>query len=126
MLNVLVTASLVGVGAFFGGCLRGILAEIFNHPQAKYPYGTLFANVLGCFLIGIIAAKVSDQTLTSLGSALLATGFCGGLTTFSTFTLEVYQLFSKEKALRASTYWLGTTLLCLLCVLFGIAVYHLF
>lgn len=125
ILNELLEFILVGLGAFLGGCLRGMLGDTFNNKYSRYPWGTLLANVIGCFLIGIIAAKLEDKTLTNLSNLLLAVGFCGGLTTFSTFSLEVYQLLVKKKLCITWSYWIGTTLLCLTCVRLGMLSYHM-
>ncbi len=48
-----------GLGAFFGGCLRSLFSDWFNHAKAYLPYGTLAANLLGSLLIGIFAALVA-------------------------------------------------------------------
>ncbi|MCF6347161.1 MAG: fluoride efflux transporter CrcB [Flavobacteriaceae bacterium] len=79
----------VFVGGGFGSIARYLLAKYFNSSTDGIPYGTFLANVLGSLLIGIIlgfAAK--NDTLTQNQTLLLATGFCGGFTTFSAFAYE--------------------------------------
>lgn len=63
-----------GLGAFFGGCLRSLFADWFNHAKAYLPYGTLVANILGSLLIGIFAALVAKGEISQLANILLAGG----------------------------------------------------
>ena len=80
---------LVFVGGGFGSVLRYLLGNYLNNTQNGIPYGTFAANILGSLLIGIIlglAAK--NETLSQSQTLLLATGFCGGFTTFSSFVYE--------------------------------------
>ncbi|WP_117879428.1 fluoride efflux transporter CrcB [Aureibaculum luteum] len=80
---------LVFIGGGFGSVARFLVAKYFNSASSGIPYGTFLANVLGSLLIGLIlglAAK--NDTLTQNQTLLLATGFCGGFTTFSTFAYE--------------------------------------
>lgn len=80
---------LVFIGGGFGSIARFLLAKYFNSTANGIPYGTFIANILGSLLIGLIlgfAAK--NDTLTQNQTLLLATGFCGGFTTFSTFAYE--------------------------------------
>ncbi len=80
---------LVFIGGGFGSVLRFIIAKYLNSSENGIPYGTFAANIIGSLLIGIIlglAAK--NNTLTENQTLLLATGFCGGFTTFSTFAYE--------------------------------------
>lgn len=86
---------LVFVGGGFGSVLRYLIGRFLNSTENGIPYGTFLANVLGSLFIGIIlgyAAKT--QTLSQNYTLLLATGFCGGFTTFSTFAYENH-LFLK-------------------------------
>ena len=80
---------LVFLGGGFGSALRFLLGKYLNTGASGIPYGTFTANILGSLLIGIIlglAAK--NQTISEQHTLLLATGFCGGFTTFSTFAYE--------------------------------------
>ena len=85
---------------FFGGGLGSVarywIGLKLNNFESGIPFGTLLANVLGSFLIGIILAYSSKTGMLSENqSLLLATGFCGGFTTFSTFAYENH-LFIKS------------------------------
>ena len=87
---------LVFVGGGFGSALRYFIGKHLNHFESGFPYGTLIVNVLGSLLIGIILGlAVKSQTVSQNQMLLLASGFCGGFTTFSTFAYE-NQIFLKS------------------------------
>lgn len=80
---------LVFLGGGVGSALRYLIGKYLNNPETGIPYGTFAANIFGSLLIGIVlglAAK--NEALTENHTLLLATGFCGGFTTFSTFAYE--------------------------------------
>ncbi|MBB4118032.1 CrcB protein [Mesonia hippocampi] len=80
---------LVFIGGGSGSVLRYLLGKWLNNIETGIPYGTFLANISGSFFIGIIlglAAK--NQSLSPHSTLLLASGFCGGFTTFSTFVYE--------------------------------------
>lgn len=80
---------LVFLGGGFGSVLRYLIGKVMNSTETGIPYGTFTANILGSFLIGIILGlAVKNETLNQNYTLLLATGFCGGFTTFSTFAYE--------------------------------------
>ena len=80
----------VCVGAAFGALLRWLLATRFNSLLPSLPPGTLIANLLGGYLIGVAIAYFGNHpSLSPQWRLLVVTGFLGGLTTFSTFSAEV-------------------------------------
>lgn len=80
---------LVFVGGGFGSAMRYLLGKWLNNTQDGIPYGTFAANIIGSLLIGIILGiALKNNSLTENHTLLLATGFCGGFTTFSTFAYE--------------------------------------
>ena len=94
----------VGIGGFIGSSLRYIISiqstKLFG---TNFPFGTLIVNVLGGFLMGVIMQISTDTTLISPNQRLiLTTGILGGLTTFSTFSLETTVLFSDAQYVLAS------------------------
>ena len=90
------SALLVFLGGGFGSVLRFIIGKWLNNSENGIPYGTFLVNILGSLLIGIILGLASkNNNLSESQILLLATGFCGGFTTFSTFAYE-NQVFLKS------------------------------
>lgn len=87
---------LVGIGSMVGGISRYLLSGYIHRIfSTDFPLGTFLVNVTGCFLIGIIAALfTSSNLLTNNHRILLAVGFCGSFTTFSTFSLDNLNLLT--------------------------------
>ncbi|GGI63384.1 MULTISPECIES: fluoride efflux transporter CrcB [Limosilactobacillus] len=120
-MNIIITDLLAaGVGAFFGGGLRSLLSDVLNTDYDHYRWGTIMANLIGSLLIGVFAGMVTSDELRNTMNVLLATGFCGGLTTFSTFSLETLKYFKSGKKLLAWTYWVGSVIACICCVYLGL------
>jgi len=94
---------LVGLGAAFGGTLRYWVSNLtFKFFTENFPYGTLVVNVLGSFALGLLMFYFNDKELLNPQLRLFLTvGFCGGFTTFSTFSYETIVL------LRETQYVLG-------------------
>ncbi|WP_296857436.1 fluoride efflux transporter CrcB [Treponema sp.] len=89
MLNCLVVA----LGGGIGACLRYLIGLIPLKEPFAFPVKTLMINLLGCFVIGLIAAlAVKNSTLSPKTVLFIKTGLCGGFTTFSTFALETENL----------------------------------
>ena len=89
MLNCLVVA----LGGGIGACLRYLIGLITIKEPYAFPVKTLVINLIGCFLIGLIAALAVKNTSFSPKTVLfIKTGLCGGFTTFSTFALETENL----------------------------------
>jgi len=87
---------LVFIGGGFGSIFRYLLTKYLNNPDTGIPYGTFFVNVFGSLLIGaILGLAIKNQALNQNQTLFLATGFCGGLTTFSAFAYENH-LFLKS------------------------------
>jgi len=101
---------LVGLGSMLGGVSRyGLTLATQNIAAFSLPYGTLLSNLSGCLLIGLVAG-FSDRTelLSTELRLLLATGFCGGFTTMSSFIYELGQLIQDKEYFFASTYFAAT------------------
>ncbi len=90
---------LVGIGASIGGMFRyGISKHIAKIIPILYPFGTLAVNVIGSFIIGLLIFYFADKGYISPeAKLLLTTGFCGGFTTFSTFSLETMNLLQDSQ-----------------------------
>lgn len=93
----LVRVFFVGIGGFIGASLRYIISVLCLRAMGdSFPYGTLFVNILGGFLVGFIMEASSGFWPVSPNTKLfLATGILGGLTTFSTFSYETVSMLSE-------------------------------
>ena len=111
---------LVFVGGGFGSMLRFIIGKYLNNAENGIPYGTFAANIIGSLLIGIIlGVAAKNDTLTSNQTLLLATGFCGGFTTFSTFAYENHVLLKSGDFTSFAIYTIASFIVGFLAVFFG-------
>jgi CrcB protein len=112
---------LVSTGAAFGGALRyGISSYIQKHISVIFPYGTLVVNVVGSFILGIIMFYLNDKELIGSEFRLFLTiGFCGGFTTFSTFSYETFNLFKDAEFGLAIYNVLLNVVLCFVGIYFA-------
>jgi CrcB protein len=92
---------LVGIGGFVGSVLRYLVSLTFAAwSTSPFPYATFTVNVVGCFLIGVIfALSERGNVLSPEGRIFLTAGFCGGFTTFSTFSYETLRLLQDGELL---------------------------
>ena len=114
MINYLI----VSLGAAIGGAGRYWISNlVYKYFPAVFPYGTLFVNLIGSFIIGILIFVFDEKELLSSQLRIfLAVGFCGGFTTFSTFSLETFNLIRDSEYFLASVNIILSILLCLLGV----------
>jgi CrcB protein len=103
-MKVLPGPYLIGIssGAVGGALLRYLLQRIGNLAFTN-PYGTLIVNILGSFILGFVAGFFSTRVY-SIWYYTIATGFCGSFTTFSSISLEVFEMLRMGDYARALTY----------------------
>lgn len=110
---------------FFGGGLGAVLRYLIGIFMLRYsnvnvPFATFIVNVLGSFLIGFLYVMFIDKP--EMKPALkfaLTVGFCGGLTTFSTFSLELFEMIGSQRFMLAFIYTVLSIIICLTAVSLG-------
>jgi len=110
----------VGIGSFIGGILRYLLSQFIQTKfLSTFPYGTLGVNVLGCLVVGLVLALSERTSMTPEWRLFLATGICGGFTTFSAFSSETFSLLRDGQVWYASAYILMSLILGVLATFIG-------
>ena len=117
MLNVFA----VFIGGGIGAMMRYLSSVVVQHfVKVNLPLVTFIVNILGCFVLGYLyvsfVEKVSCSNATKLA---LTVGFCGGLTTFSTFSLEIFKMIQNNQFMLALLYILLSVMLGVLAVYAG-------
>ena len=101
---------LVAFGGSAGSALRFLFSIWFRHQS--FPLATLLVNIIGSFMIGlVIAVSLRSSSFDSNWRLLLATGLCGGFTTFSAFSAEGLQLIQQDRVGVFAAYAIGSVLL---------------
>ena len=119
MLNLIAIFLGGGIGAVSRFLITLNLTKIYN---VNLPIATFLVNIIGSFAIGFLYILFMGKTdLTPALKFGLTVGFCGGLTTFSTFSLELFEMISHQQFMQAAIYALLSVLICL--VMTGIGVY---
>ena len=96
------TVLVICVGASLGALLRYWLGVVLNEHFPTIPPGTLAANLIGAYIVGLALAYFSTNvSIAPEWRILIITGFCGGLTTFSTFSAEIVTLLEHGRATMA-------------------------
>ena len=113
---------LVFIGGGLGSAVRlGIGTFLNRYLQSTFPYGTLCVNIIASFILGILTASLLFR-LHAQGEQqrlLIGVGFCGGLSTFSTFSLELLNLLKTENYFLVGVNVLVSVVACLIAVWLG-------
>lgn len=117
------TLLIVGFGGAVGAITRFQITTWFSGWfGTSFPYATLTVNVVGCFIMGVLVAALNTGTLIAPHwRPLIAVGFLGALTTFSTFSFDTFALFTEGFWLRAALNVILNLVLCMLAVAAGYA-----
>lgn len=113
---------IVAIGSFFGGGSRYLVSQTMTkYISVPFPFGTLTVNILGSFIIGLIfGLSLKTDLISTELKLLLATGFCGGFTTFSSFSLDTYGLLRDGEFFYAFSYISITILIGFFATFVGI------
>ncbi|MEH7385582.1 fluoride efflux transporter CrcB [Bacillus sp. JJ1521] len=114
---------LVGIGGAVGAACR-YLAGIWigKKTGTTFPYPTLFINIAGSLLLGILTGLKLSLAIPEWSWLLLGVGFCGAFTTFSTFGYEAIQLFLSKQSKQAFLYIAASTIICTISAFIGILI----
>ena len=117
---------LIALGGAAGSLLRYLVGGAVQRMSASgFPVGTMVVNVSGCFIIGVLVRQFLNLQLSPELRALLIVGFCGGFTTFSTFSAETLGLIEGGEYGRAAGYVVLSVTLCLAATLAGMTTMRL-
>lgn len=118
----MIQVAMVFLGGGLGSLFRYGITRLMANYSTNFPYATLTANALSCIVLGFGAYLVQDNAawLTPSVRLFLLVGFCGGFSTYSTFTNETYQLIQSEDWTLAAINIFGNLLVCLIGLVIGI------
>lgn len=111
---------LVGLGGMIGSMLRYSMFLLIGNQT--FPYATLVVNIAGSFLLGMILGMYADGTGSNMLRLFLATGICGGFTTFSAFSFECVQMIQQQKYIIAATYTAASIVLGIAAAFAGLLI----
>ncbi|HEX5075529.1 MAG TPA: fluoride efflux transporter CrcB [Gemmatimonadaceae bacterium] len=112
----------VALGSAVGGASRFALSSVIQQRAGTFPVGTLVINITGSLVLGFVMRYALGSTSVSAETrALLTTGFCGGYTTFSTFSYETIALVEDGDYRRAAFYVVASVVLSLAATFLGLA-----
>ena len=96
-------------GGAIGAGLRTGLSQLAPTHPAQWPWATFAVNVVGCLLLGYFVTRLQERLpVTAYRRPFLGTGLCGGLTTFSTFQLELLRMIDRGEILLVLLYCTGS------------------
>ena len=114
------------LGGGLGSILRYAISKLFMADKSSFPWSTLIANFIGCFIIGIVLGWfINNNKQYSDLYVFLSIGFCGGLTTFSTFSVEGLAYLKNGDLLIFITYLLFSIIGSILLTALGYYIYQL-
>jgi CrcB protein len=116
----------VFAGGGVGSILRFMMSKLVNPYAISFPVATLISNLFSCFLLGFFVVMAKNKFMEYPVPPLLIVGFCGGLSTFSSFSFETYQLIQQSNYFYAGINILLSILICILAIYVGIKTGRMF
>lgn len=116
----------IAFGSVLGAWIRWGISLKFNSFFENIPFGTVLVNLIGAFIIGLAVSFFSNSSINPNYKLFVVTGFCGALTTFSTFSIEVVELLQASKFEYAITTIAIHVIGSLIFTVLGILTYHFF
>jgi len=128
MHTILYSYLFVAVGGAFGAMARFAL-NVFLQRDVEFPWGTLGANLIGCFVMGVLAQLIANSAwfndagiIPDQYRLLFAVGFCGSFTTLSTMILELNTMIQKNELFYSFSYLVSTLVGGFACFYFGVVI----
>ncbi|MEK6476836.1 fluoride efflux transporter CrcB [Catalinimonas sp. 4WD22] len=113
---------LVGIGGFLGSALRFLISVMINRQvSTHFPFGTFTVNIVGSLLIGVLYGLWAREFVDDSTSRIWISGFCGGFTTFSTFSYDSLTLINHGQYLTFIIYAAASVILGLAAVFAGMS-----
>lgn len=114
------------IGGGLGSLCRFVLSR-YNLSTGLLPWGTILANFSSCLLLGITVAFLANKPInTHWAKPFIAVGFCGGFSTFSTFSLETFELLRNGQTFTAFLQVSSSIFVCLFAIFIGFTIYRFF
>ncbi|MEN0003218.1 MAG: fluoride efflux transporter CrcB [Bacteroidota bacterium] len=114
----------VFLGGGLGSICRYGIGLLLQPYKLQFPYATLIANAISCVILGILIGLSLKNQLHQRMQLLLMTGFCGGFSTFSTFSSETFLLFEQGQLNAAFFNIFGSVIIGLIGIYFGLKLVH--
>ena len=112
----------VFLGGGLGSVCRWSVAKYFSHEDGSFPVATFAANLIACLILGLLMGYHLKSPMSNQHKLLLMVGFCGGFSTFSTFSADIFTLLKTGNYITAFSYVGVSIILGLVAVFCGLKI----